>query len=76
VIRSARWPGSVTLSTSAAASLGSRVHQLHDPLGDVLQVHHQGVELDVGGRRVGDRPHLARAQERLGAVEAGDLEAR
>ena len=58
-MRSASWPGSVTLSTSAAGLLGQLGHELDDPLGDVLQVHHQRVELDVG--RSSDRASPARA---------------
>src|SRR5450631_1211413 len=38
-----------------ARLLGELRHQLDDPLGDVLDVHHQRVELDVGRWRVGQR---------------------
>ena len=33
-----------------AGLLGQLRHQLDDPLGDVLEVHHQRVELDVRWR--------------------------
>ncbi len=50
-------------------------HELDDPLRDVLEVHHERVELDVGGGRIRNAADLGR-EERLGAVERADLEAR
>ncbi len=58
-----------------AGLLGQLGHELDHALGDVLEVHHQRVELDVGRGRVGHGLDLGR-QERLGALERGRLEAR
>ena len=53
-----------------ARLLGQLGHQLDDPLGDVLDVHHQRVQLDVGDRRIGQRLNPG-GHER---VAAADLE--
>jgi hypothetical protein len=55
--------------------LGQLGHELDHALGDVLEVHDQRVELDVGRRRIRNAADLG-GEERLGAVEHGDLEPR
>ncbi len=58
-----------------AGLFGELGHELDDPLGDVLQVHHQRVELDVGGGGIRHGLH-ARENERLLLLIFGDTDAR
>ena len=51
-------------------------HQLDDALRDVLEVHHERVELDVASTSDRARCATFADEERLGAVERRDLEAR
>ena len=46
--------------------LGQFGHQLDDPLGYILEVHHQGVQLDLAARLIGQRLH-PRRHERVDA---------
>ena len=75
VMRSARWPASVTLSTSAPASFGSSGISLTTRFAMSLRFITSASSSTSDARRIGDAADL-RGQERLGAVERRDLEAR
>jgi hypothetical protein len=51
-----------------ARLLGQLGHQLDDPLGDVLHVHHEGVQLDVRADEIGQGLH-PRGHERIAAAD-------